>query len=342
MQHFLVAPRAMAVAATRPDGHVDADALPGARRLLAYSALAILLLAITVFVAVMYAVWRVDDTATNAEMSRARVALAVTAVDLPGSEARLASTLDNAYALEGAHFGDAAEVKRGEVAVAVPGDETRLLIWTPRRFGTELFIQLAPMRISSSLVFLAGIVFLMRRLYLLTRELEERRREAQALAARDTLTGLANRLGFERGLARLLAEGHSNVGLFYLDLDGFKQINDTLGHGAGDEVLQAVGERLARLTRNCDTLARIGGDEFALLRPVPGEREHLLETARDIELALGEPVTVGTTAVEVRASIGIAVAPADGECGKALLEAADVALYRAKRDGTGVALAAAA
>jgi diguanylate cyclase (GGDEF)-like protein len=107
-------------------------------------------------------------------------------------------------------------------------------------------------------------------------------------------------------------------------------------------VLQAVGERLARLTRNCDTLARIGGDEFALLRPVPGEREHLLETARDIELALGEPVTVGTTVVEVRASIGIAVAPADGECGKALLEAADVALYRAKRDGTGVALAAAA
>lgn len=342
MQHFIAAPQTMAAAAARPGGPGYVDVLPGARRLLTYCGLAIVLLGITVLAAVLYALWQIDESAIDTEMDRARVALAVTARDVPGSEARVASTLANAYALEGAHFGEAADVDEGEVALAVPGEETRLLIWTPRRFGTELFIQLAPMRISSSLVFLAGIVFLMRRLYLLTRELEERRREAQALAARDTLTGLANRLGFERGLARLLAEGHSNVGLFYLDLDGFKQINDTLGHGAGDEVLQAVGERLARLTRNCDTLARIGGDEFALLRPAPGEREHLLETARDIELALGEPVTVGTTAVEVRASIGIAVAPADGECGKALLEAADVALYRAKRDGTGVALAAAA
>ena len=332
----------MAAAAASPGGPGHVDALPGARRLLTYCGLAIVLLGVTVLAAVLYALWQIDESAIDTEMDRARVALAVTARDVPGSEARVASTLANAYALEGAHFGEAADVDQGEVALAVPGEETRLLIWTPRRFGTELFIQLAPMRISSSLVFLAGIVFLMRRLYLLTRELEERRREAQALAARDTLTGLANRLGFERGLARLLAEGHSNVGLFYLDLDGFKQINDTLGHGAGDEVLQAVGERLARLARTCDTLARIGGDEFALLRPAPGDQAQLLETARDIELALGEPVTVGATAVEVRASIGIAVAPADGECGKALLEAADVALYRAKRDGTGVALAAAA
>ena len=217
----------MAAAAASPGGPGHVDALPGARRLLTYCGLAIVLLGVTVLAAMLYALWQIDESAIDTEMDRARVALAVTARDVPGSEARVASTLANAYALEGAHFGEAVDVDQGEVALAVPGEETRLLIWTPRRFGTELFIQLAPMRISSSLVFLAGIVFLMRRLYLLTRELEERRREAQALAARDTLTGLANRLGFERGLARLLAEGHSNVGLFYLDLDGFKQINDT-------------------------------------------------------------------------------------------------------------------
>jgi diguanylate cyclase (GGDEF)-like protein len=342
MQHFLAAPRAVAAAAETRQAIQDGDVLPGARRLIAVSGLAIALLAVTVMAVVFYAIWHIDHTAIEAEMERARVALAVTARDVPGSEARLASTLANAYALDGAHFGAAADVAGGEVALVVPGEPGRRLIWTPRRFGTELFVQLAPMRITTSLLFMAGIAFLMRRLYLLARELEARRREAQALAARDVLTGLGNRLAFEQGIARMLAKGGGEVALFYLDLDGFKQINDTLGHGAGDDVLRAVGTRLKRVTRPGDTLVRIGGDEFALVRGTPADEAQLLEMARDIELLLSEPVLVGTQAVDVRASIGIAVAPADGQSGKALLEAADVALYRAKRDRTGYAMAAGA
>jgi diguanylate cyclase (GGDEF)-like protein len=342
MQHFLAAPRAIAAAAEKPQSHRDTDVLPSARRLLAISGLAIAMLAATVLVVVIYAIWHIDGTAVDAETARARVALAVTARDMPGSEARIASTLANTLALEGAHFGAAADVADGEISIAVPDEPGRLLIWTPRRFGTELFLQLAPMRIATSLVFMAGIALLMRRLYLLARELEERRREAQALASRDVLTGLGNRRAFEQDIGRMLAQGRGEVALFYLDLDGFKQINDTLGHGAGDDVLRAVGTRLKRVTRAGDTLVRIGGDEFALVRGAPGNQELLQEAARDIELALSEPVMVGTQAIEVRASIGIAVAPADGSSGKALLEAADVALYRAKRDRTGFAMAAAA
>jgi diguanylate cyclase (GGDEF)-like protein len=337
MQHFLAAPRALAVTARPPHG--DADALPGARRLLAYSGLAIVLLAISVLAAILYGLWQIDDSAIDAEMARARAALTMTVEDAPESEAAMAGMLAGTFALEGAHFGSTAEIGEGEVALAVPGDGSRLLIWTPRRFGTELFLQLAPVRIASSLVFLAGIALLMRRLYLLARELEARRREAQALAARDPLTGLGNRLGFEEGMARLLAEGQGEVGLFYLDLDGFKQVNDTLGHGAGDDVLRVVGQRLRHVAGEGDTLARIGGDEFALVRGKPGGEAALRELARDIELALGEPVRLGTQQVDVRASIGIAVAPADGSSSSALLEAADMALYRAKRDRTGFALA---
>lgn len=316
--------------------------MPGARRLLVYSGVAVATLAVTVFVAVLYAMWQIDETAIEAETVRARVALVVTARDVKGSEERLASTLANAFALKDAHFGEAADVAEGEVTLAVPGQPTRLLIWTPRRFGTELFMQLAPIRIAASVVFIIGISILMWRLYLLARELEERRREAHQLASHDVLTGLGNRLGFEQGMARLLAGSKGELALFYLDLDGFKQVNDTFGHGAGDELLRAVGERLRTVARDGDTLARIGGDEFALVRGTPGDTAQLVEVARDIEMALSEPMRCGEQTIEMRASIGIAVAPADGTTAPALLEAADAALYRAKRDRIGYALATAA
>ncbi len=315
--------------------------MPGARRLLAYSGLAIALLAVTVLAAVLYAVWQVDDAAVDAEMQRARIALTANPVDTAGSEARLASTLSNSYALVGAHVGTAADVGHEELAVAVPGHAGRLLIWTPRRFGTELFMQVAPMRVATSLVFMLGIGFLMRRLYLLARKLEERRVEAQALAVRDALTGLGNRLAFNNGMERLLGEA-SQVAVFYLDLDGFKQVNDTLGHGAGDDVLRTVGQRLRALARPGDLLVRLGGDEFVMLRPRVGSRDELVDLARDIEEALATPVALGAQSLEIGVSIGIAVAPTDGTNGDALLEAADAALYRAKRDRTGFAVTAAA
>lgn len=338
MHHFLAAPRAMAVAAAKAKWQRDADALPGARRLLIVTTVAAFLLAATVIGAILYSVRQLDDATVAAEMARAEMAMAT--IDPGMADARVASMLSNSYALVGAHFGDAAGLAGDQVALMVPSRGT--LIWSPRRLGSELFGQLAPLRLGASAVFLLGVMALIHRLYLLARELEARRAEAQALATRDALTGLGNRLAFDNGMEQRLAEGTGEVAVFYLDLDGFKQVNDTLGHGAGDDVLRTVGLRLKKLAQPTDLLVRLGGDEFVMLRAAHGSRDELARLAVTIETALAEPVVLGTQTLQIGVSIGIAVAPVDGTTGNALLEAADAALYRAKRDRTGFAMAAAA
>jgi len=342
MQSFLAAPRTTVMSVPKSKWHQGADGLPSARRLVVFSGIALLILAISVLGAVAYAVWQIDEAAVGSETGRARMALATNSVEAAGSEAQLATVLANSYALTGARIGTKADLAQSEVAVPLPGQPERLLIWTPRRFGSELFTHLAPIRGATSLVFLLGIGFLMRRLYLLARELEARRHAAQALAARDALTGLGNRLAFDQGMARMLAEGSGEVAVFYLDLDGFKQVNDTFGHGAGDDVLRTVSQRLNALTQPEDLLVRLGGDEFVLLRPAPGPRDDLARLAGLIEGAVTEPVVLGAHTMLIGVSIGIAVAPVDGTSGIALLEAADTALYRAKRDRSGFAMAVAA
>lgn len=154
------------------------------------------------------------------------------------------------------------------------------------------------------------------------------------LALHDTLTGLANRTAFnERLAAHLAADGHG-PGLLLIDLDGFKQVNDTRGHHVGDELLRLVAGRLRRV---CDgrrlDISRLGGDEFAVLIPhdqVPAA-EHL--AARIID-SLSQPYALGAdTRADVSASIGIALAPRHGNTGQALLSRADLALYAAKAAG---------
>jgi diguanylate cyclase (GGDEF)-like protein len=110
----------------------------------------------------------------------------------------------------------------------------------------------------------------------------------------------------------------------------------------GDDVLRTVSRRLEGLALPNDLLVRLGGDEFALLRPMPGSREELGRLAHSIETMLCEPMTLGAQVLRIGVSIGIAVGPADGTSGEALLNAADAALYRAKRDRSGFALGAAA
>lgn len=332
MNHYLATPRAVAVAAVETGWQREADALRGARRLLGFSVAAILALAATVLGATVFAVFHIDDAAVEQEMSRARAALTAVLSDAPRSETQLAGVLSETFVLDGAHIGEAASVVDDEVSLAIPGKEDRLLIWTPRRLGTELFAQLAPIRIFTSLVFLAGIAFLMRRLYRVARELEGRRVEAHTLATRDPLTGLGNRLAFDRGIESMLTQqGTRELALLYLDLDGFKQVNDTLGHGAGDDVLKTVGRRLTALAQPGDLLVRLGGDEFVMVRANHGSADELARLARTIEAALIEPVQLGTRALRIGVSIGTATAPSEGVAGNALLEAADRALYRSKR-----------
>jgi diguanylate cyclase (GGDEF)-like protein len=125
--------------------------------------------------------------------------------------------------------------------------------------------------------------------------------------------------------------------VLYLDLDGFKPINDLHGHDAGDELLRIVAARLARSIRAEDMVCRLGGDEFACLLSDPLNRERLGHLACKLFDAVSAPLQLGPLKLTVRPSIGIAVCPTDGATTDALLKCADAAMYRAKRHQSGYA-----
>jgi diguanylate cyclase len=168
-----------------------------------------------------------------------------------------------------------------------------------------------------------------------------REAELARRATTDALTGLPNRalLADRVGQAMLAAEREgTSAALIVMDLDGFKAVNDTLGHGAGDALLREVGERTRRQLRDSDTVARIGGDEFAILLPPPGDILSALTTARKIGEALAHPVGIGSSIGHASASLGIALYPHHARTAEALLDHADAAMYAARRAGRAVAV----
>jgi diguanylate cyclase (GGDEF)-like protein/PAS domain S-box-containing protein len=177
------------------------------------------------------------------------------------------------------------------------------------------------------------------RVALALRDVSGERRAAEGLRGlvyRDPLTGLPNRRLFEDRLAMALAQAHRyrhRLAVIFLDLDHFKQVNDTLGHAAGDALLRAVSERLAESVREGDTVARLAGDEFTLLLPGVHYAEDLAAISRKLVEALRQPFEIEGHTVCVTASGGISLYPEDGEEGEALLKSADAAMYRAKERG---------
>jgi len=175
----------------------------------------------------------------------------------------------------------------------------------------------------------------------ITSRKEDERRLAHR-AHHDPLTGLPNRALLDDRLAQALILAQRDaipLSLLLLDLDGFKRVNDTLGHEAGDLLLQEVARRLQATLRASDTVARLGGDEFAVLLPGTDE-EGAVVTANKILAALTMPIRVGAS-VEVGASVGVAlrlVGSGDSEQAAALLRRADAAMYRAKRTRCGYAV----
>lgn len=152
-------------------------------------------------------------------------------------------------------------------------------------------------------------------------------------AAHDPLTGLANRRRALDTMERAIAAGDGPFALLVVDLDGFKQVNDTLGHAAGDTVLRTVATRLSEETRRTDLAARLGGDEFIVLVMTDAAEEDALWLARKSIAAIGRPVPHGDVLAKVSASIGIALYPEHGRSAEALFGAADAAMYAAKRGG---------
>ncbi len=158
----------------------------------------------------------------------------------------------------------------------------------------------------------------------------------QGVAHHDSLTGLSNRLLFNDRLnqAISLAKRDSRqFALLYLDLDRFKPVNDALGHAAGDDLLQAVAARIRHQVRESDTVARVGGDEFAVILPDIARREEAETVARKIIAAVATPFQLGSQkqSVDIGASIGIAIYPTDAQDIDALVKAADAAMYKAKQ-----------
>jgi diguanylate cyclase (GGDEF)-like protein/PAS domain S-box-containing protein len=165
------------------------------------------------------------------------------------------------------------------------------------------------------------------------RKLLELALEQQAL--HDPLTGLANRELLQRNLAEATSGAQAGqLAVLLLDLDGFKEVNDTFGHAVGDVVLQTIAERLRELTRASDTLARTGGDEFVLLCPGVDEAAGV-RVAERIVRAIGAPVLAGEVFVELGASVGVAHGAGESADSDRLLLDADRAMYAAKRAGRG-------
>jgi diguanylate cyclase (GGDEF)-like protein len=161
-----------------------------------------------------------------------------------------------------------------------------------------------------------------------------RRLRRQAL--HDALTGLPNRT-LLHGRAERTLRGREPGALLLIDLDRFKEVNDTLGHDYGDALLIEVSQRLHATLRREDTLARLGGDEFAVLVAGVPDRATVVELAGRLQDALRRPFALRGVAVELEASIGVALYPEHGETAGTLLQRADVAMYDAKRGGHGVA-----
>jgi diguanylate cyclase (GGDEF)-like protein len=189
--------------------------------------------------------------------------------------------------------------------------------------------------------FVLGILWMIygfRRYQDFSREIKARRSaelEARKLARHDPLTGLPNRRFFAEKLDECLrnVSEAQRVAILMLDLDGFKIVNDTHGHAVGDEALREFAQRVSVILRADEILARIGGDEFAIIMPKIGSLDEPTNLARRIAAAVAEPFMIDGAAAELGVGIGISIAPNDGTEPDELLKRADRALYRAKGAG---------
>jgi diguanylate cyclase (GGDEF)-like protein len=169
--------------------------------------------------------------------------------------------------------------------------------------------------------------------------IDERKRVQEDMRRRamhDQLTGLPNRAMFLESLEHAIRKGrrrHTRFSVLFIDLDKFKEVNDTMGHHAGDELLKAVAERLSAAVRQSDLVARLGGDEFVVLIEEHGGPEEVMIVAQKIMDMLARPVLIDWREVVVLASIGIASFPEDGADVQALVKNADAAMYQAKERG---------
>jgi diguanylate cyclase len=227
----------------------------------------------------------------------------------------------------------------GRVGLPVPDARSQPLLylsWTPDQPGELMRKRLVPLTVFGSCVALVLFTFLILYIRWIGRNLARSEETTQNLLGRDPLSGLANRLLFsdrlDEELKRLSRTG-GGLAILFLDLDRFKDVNDTYGHQAGDQLLKLTGRRLENLLRSTDTLARFGGDEFAIIQTGLRATEDAEILARRILDALTRPFDIADAPVTIGVSIGVALAPEHGRDRETLMRLADAALYEAKSEG---------
>ena len=171
---------------------------------------------------------------------------------------------------------------------------------------------------------------------LLYKQVEHYSQEMETLALYDAMTGLPNRRLLMDRLSLSIAHAHRNrstMAVLFLDLDKFKQINDSLGHGAGDTLLNLVAARLVALVRQEDTVARLGGDEFVIALWELTQVDDVAKLAAKVVQDLSKPYLIDGHEVHISASIGVGIYPIHGEDGETLMKRADTSMYEVKRMG---------
>ena len=224
---------------------------------------------------------------------------------------------------------------------SVDGKPLGWLRWTAKTPGPTILHRAAPMLWAWILLFVGVLVggsVVQRRSWRITRELLASEAQARHNALHDAMSGLPNRVHYMQRLrqeltACIAGAARGDVFVAYIDLDGFKLVNDTLGHHVGDELVRQVALRLRRLLPARDFIARFGGDEFVVLRRGEGGRAMADQLGHQIMVLLNEAFLISGNTIDVTCSCGISWGPAQSEDPGELLRRADIALYRAKQRG---------
>lgn len=189
---------------------------------------------------------------------------------------------------------------------------------------------------SGELMYLDGFITSIEHQKKVEKELELAQKEVYKLAYTDSITNLANRNLFDDRLSQLLSYSRRHKTVFammFIDLDGFKAVNDMHGHSVGDQLLKVIAQRLTKVFREVDTVARFGGDEFLVLAPNVKTDDNLQIIAKKALTCIASPIYVGDAELLVTGSIGVVFSPRDGEDSTVLMKHADIAMYRAKALG---------